>query len=85
MIGDTPIYETHSLNGKPIRFTHHIGDIELIVWLDGYWKHFVRKTAFLRPIEPHEEKHIEELRVVGFNACKLLNSKIKKKLVKRKT
>ena len=75
---------SHYRKGNPIRYTTHLGDIELIVWLDGYWKSFVRKTAFLRPIEKHEEPIIEEFRMAGIKACEMLNYKIKKKLVKRK-
>lgn len=71
---------SHYQKGNPIRYTTHLGDIELIVWLDGYWKSFVRKTAFLRPIEKHEEPIIEEFRMAGIKACELLNKSRKKTL-----
>lgn len=74
IIEDAALHPTHYLEGKPIRYTYRIGHIELIVWLTkGEWRFFVRKTAYMQPLDKYDKKVIDEFTSIGFKAINHLN------------
>ena len=77
IIEDAALHPTHYLEGKPTRYTYRIGHIELIVWLtdrlNGQWRYFVRKTAYMQPLDKYDKKLMDEFTSIGIKAINHLN------------
>lgn len=79
-VGNDVLGVSHYKDGKPIRYVHRIGEIELIVWLthegeEGQWRFFVRKIAYMQPIDKNDRKLMNEFTSIGYKAINILNKK----------
>ena len=68
------LVSTRYYQGEPSQYKWDNGSIELIVWLSkNRWKYFVRKIAYMRPLESSDKIVMQKMDTIGREAINQLN------------